>query len=192
MVTSTTLKTFSTEGFSYGPTTFDRRHAFVSTYTYSVPFFRRASGFVRALLGGYEISGITRFQTGALLTPTANTSTGIRRADYLGGDVNLPDGEPTVARYFNTAAFAAAPNTRRGNAGVGIIEGPGLQLWDLSVRKKFIFTETKNLELRGDFFNAFNRTNFRNVQTIVTDGAYGRLTSSGVARNIQFALRFTF
>ena len=102
-----------------------------------------------ALLDGYEISGITRFQTGALLTPTANTSTGIRRADYLGGDVNLPNGERTVAQYFDTAAFRAAPNDRRGNAGVGIIQGPGLQLWDLSVRKKFIFSETKNLELRG-------------------------------------------
>lgn len=178
--------------FSYGPTNFDRRHVFVSTYSYSVPFFRNASSFARALLGGYEISGITRFQTGALLTPTANTSTGNRRADYIGGDVNLPEGGPTVPRYFNTAAFRAAPDTRRGNAGVGIIQGPGLQLWDLSVRKKFIFSETKNLELRGDFFNAFNRTNFRNLQTNLSDGAYGRLTSSGVARNIQFALRFSF
>ena len=179
--------------FSYGPTTFDRRHAFVTTYTYSVPFFRRASGFVRALLGGYEISGITRLQTGAFLTPTANTALGANlRADYLGGEVNFPNGERTVARYFNTAAFAAAPITRRGTAGVGIIEGPGLQLWDLSVRKKFIFSESKNLELRGDFFNAFNRANFRNLEIRLNDGAYGRLTSSGVARNIQFALRFTF
>jgi Carboxypeptidase regulatory-like domain len=179
--------------FSYGPTNFDRRHAFVSTYTYSVPFFRRASGFARALLGGYEISGITRFQTGAFLTPTANTALGGNlRADYVGGEVNLPNGERTVARYFNTAAFAAAPITRRGTAGVGTIKGPGLQLWDLSVRKKFIFSETKNLELRGDFFNAFNRTNFRNLEIRLNDGAYGRLTSSGVARNIQFALRFTF
>jgi hypothetical protein len=56
----------------------------------------------------------------------------------------------------------------------------------------FIFSETKNLELRGDFFNAFNRTNFRNLQTNLSDGAYGRLTASRVARNIQFALRFTF
>jgi hypothetical protein len=175
--------------FSYGPTSNDRRHVFVSTYTYSVPFFRRAGGFARALLGGYEISGITRFQTGPLLTPTANTSTGNRRADYLGGDVNS-SADPVY--YFNRAAFRSAPDTRRGNAGVGIIQGPGLQLWDLSVRKKFIFSETKNLELRGDFFNAFNRTNFRGLPTNLNDGSYGRLNSSGVARNIQFALRFTF
>lgn len=90
------------------------------------------------------------------------------------------------------AAFVAAPNDRRGNAGVGIIQGPGLQLWDLSVRKKFIFSENKNLELRGDFFNAFNRVNFRGLPTNLDDGAYSRLNSSGVARNIQFALRFTF
>ncbi len=175
--------------FSYGPTSFDRRHAFVSTYTYSLPFYRRATGFKRALLGGYEISGITRFQTGALLTPTANTSTGNRRADYVGGEINSST-DPLF--YFNRAAFRAAPDTRRGSAGVGIIQGPGLQLWDLSVRKKFIFSESKNLELRGDFFNAFNRVNFRGLPTNLNDGAYGRLNSSGVARNIQFALRFTF
>ena len=175
--------------YSYGPANFDRRHVFVSTYTYRVPFFRRSSGFTRALLGGYELSGITRLQTGALLTPTANTSTGSRRADYIGGDVNSSS-DPVY--YFNRAAFRAAPDTRRGNAGVGIIQGPGLQLWDLSVRKKVIFSETKNLELRGDFFNAFNRTNFRNLATSLNDGAYGRTTSSGVARNIQFALRFNF
>jgi hypothetical protein len=107
-------------------------------------------------------------------------------------DCNSVDGTNSVARYFNTAAFAPAPDFRRGTAGVGIIQGPGTQLWDISVRKKIIFTEARNLELRADFFNAFNRTNFRNVQTNLSDGAYGRLTSSGVARNIQLALRFTF
>ena len=130
----------------------------------------------------------------------SNTSTGNRRADYIGGDVNSPLGGPTVARYFNTAAFRAAPDTRRGNAGVGIIQGPGLQLWDLSVRKKFIFSETKNLELRGDFFNAFNRANFKmpssstgaNFSNRITSGIFG--ASAGVfdPREIQFSLKLNF
>ncbi|MEJ7710520.1 MAG: hypothetical protein WKF84_11790 [Pyrinomonadaceae bacterium] len=60
----------------------------------------------RALLAGYELSGITRFQTGALLTPTGNTSIGGRRADYSAAKLNLPNGERTVQRYFNTECLS--------------------------------------------------------------------------------------
>ncbi|MDQ3253285.1 MAG: carboxypeptidase regulatory-like domain-containing protein, partial [Acidobacteriota bacterium] len=88
--------------FNYGPANFDRRHISVTTYTYALPFFRSASGFTRALLAGYEISGITRFQTGQLFTPSGGTSTGGRRPDYIGGDIALPNGERSVARWFNT------------------------------------------------------------------------------------------
>jgi hypothetical protein len=71
--------------YNYGPATFDRRHIFVATYTYTVPFFRHSHGFMKSVLDGYEISGITRFQSGAYFTPVGNTLLGSRRADYLGG-----------------------------------------------------------------------------------------------------------
>ncbi len=51
--------------FNYGPATFDRRHVFAVTYTYTAEdVFSRTNGFARALLDGYEVSGITRFQSG--------------------------------------------------------------------------------------------------------------------------------
>jgi len=151
--------------FNYGPASFDRRHISVTTYTYSLPFFRTASGLTRALLAGYELSGITRFQTGQLFTPSGGTSTGGRRADYIGGAVNLPNGERTVARWFNTAAFRQAPDGRPGSAGVGIIQGPGRQSWDISLRKRIIITETTGLEFAAELFNAFNRANFTNLNS---------------------------
>ncbi|MBA3439886.1 MAG: TonB-dependent receptor, partial [Pyrinomonadaceae bacterium] len=140
--------------FNYGPASFDRRHVSVTTYTYSLPFFRDAGGWKRAVLGGYELSGITRFQTGGYFTPSGGTTTGGRRADYIGGDVNLPNGERTVDRWFNTAAFRQAPDGRPGSAGVGIIQGPGRQSWDISLRKRFAITEGSGLELRAELFNA--------------------------------------
>ncbi|MEJ7710521.1 MAG: hypothetical protein WKF84_11795 [Pyrinomonadaceae bacterium] len=48
------------------------------------------------------------------------------------------------------------------------------------------------MELRADFFNAFNRTNFRGLNTDLNNAAFGRLTSSGVPRNIQFAIKYIF
>jgi hypothetical protein len=175
---------------SYGPATFDRRHIFVTTYDYRLPFFRDLKGVGGAVLSGWEISGITRYQSGPYLTVTGNTSIGTRRADYLGGPVLLPN--PGPDGWINPAAFRAAPDDRRGNSGVGIVPGPNLQLWDFSMRKRFSITEKVNLRLQADMFNAFNRANFKAPSTVVTNGGFGTITSTGPARNIQFGLKLDF
>jgi hypothetical protein len=179
--------------FNYGPATFDRRHIFAATYTYRVPFFRHMQGFAKAILDGYEISGITRLQSGAYFTPVANSNIGSRRAEYLGGAVLFPNGERSQSSWANRAAFAATvPDTRRGSAGVGIIEGPGSQTWDFSLRRRFSLTERFKLQFQADIFNAFNRTNFRDMEVNLANQAFGTLTASGPARNIQFGLKLNF
>src|SRR5918912_378643 len=70
---------------SYGPASFDRRHIFVTTYDYRLPFFRNLKGVGGGALSGWETSGITRYQSGAYLTVTADPAIGNRRADYVGG-----------------------------------------------------------------------------------------------------------
>ena len=184
---------------NYGPATFDRRHIFVSTYDYHLPFFKTMNGIGKAVLAGWEVSGITRFQSGAYFTPTASTAIGTRRADYLGGPVLVSDsGAPALTctgiciPWVNTTAFAAAPPTRRGSAGVGIIQGPALKTWDLSMRKQFSLTERFNLRFQADFFNLFNRANFRSPAVVVTGGGFGAITTAGPARNIQFGLKLNF
>jgi hypothetical protein len=177
--------------FNYGPATFDRRHIFVATYTYTVSAFRRLENrFARALLDGYEISGITRLQSGRFFTPTANTSIGARRADYLGGETVLDN--PGPDGWADRAAFAAAPDTRRGTAGVGIIQGPGLNSWDVSVRKRFALSERFRVQLQADFFNIFNRANFRDLEESLNNAAFGTVLNAGPPRNIQLGLKLTF
>lgn len=180
--------------FNYGPTTFDRRHVFFTTYTYRIPFFRNWGRIADGVFDGWEISGITRYQTGQYLTPTADTSIGRRRADYIGGSVNFPAGAQRPRRWFNVTAFTPAAETRRGTAGVGIIEGPGYYQWDLSLRKKFSVTERTRLQVQADFFNAFNQTDFRNPDINVTpsNAAAGQIPSAAPGRNIQLALKLTF
>jgi hypothetical protein len=175
--------------FNYGPTDFDRRHILVFTYTYRLPLLAGSNGFVRAVAGGWEASGITRWQTGQYLTPTGNSSIGGRRADYIGGEI---EGPKTIEQWFNTAAFANPPNDRRGTAGVGMIEGPGRYLWDLSLRKKFFLTERLGLQFQGDLFNVLNHVNLNNPNTNRNDAAFGTINASAPGRNIQLGLKLTF
>jgi hypothetical protein len=192
-------KDYYARHLAYGPAQFDRRHIFVSTFTYSLPFFRTSSGFAKAALGDWEVSGVTRLQSGPLYTPTvSNSRLGRKRADYVGGPIQLSDEDKTLTRFFNTSAFRTPPEGRQGNAGTGIIEGPGWHSWDLSLRKRFAIKEDVRLQLQMDLFNAFNRANFmlsNNLTTANLDintGTFGQVISAAPGRNIQLGLRLDF
>jgi hypothetical protein len=145
-------------------------------------------------LRGWMISGIGRRQTGAPLTITANTSIGTRRADYIGGPVLVPEDERGPDNWLNPAAFAPAADDRRGNVGVGIARGPGLYLFDVSLRKQFRFgsREHYNIQFQVDAFNILNHVNFRNPQVNWSNAEFGSITTAGPARSMQLALRFNF
>ncbi len=180
--------------FNYGPATFDRRHVFALTYTYNVRMFSRTRGFVKAVLDGYEISGVTRLQSGPYLTAsgTANSVFGNRRADCLSSEALFEDGERGPNNWARREAFAIAPDTRRGTCGVGTLLGPGAQTWDFSLRRNFGLTERFKLRFQADIFNAFNRTNFRDLESNLSSAAFGTISTSGPPRNIQFGLKLTF
>jgi hypothetical protein len=178
--------------FFVGPTTYDRRHALITTFTYEVPFLRDQTSIAALVAGGWELSGKVRWQSGQYLTPTGNTSIGTRRADYLGGEISLPSDQRTEDRWFNTAAFATAPDDRRGNASIGIIEGPHWHQWDLSMRKNFALPGTVKLEFRADVFNVFDRVNFNNPNTTVTSAEFGTITTARIPRQTQLSFRLQF
>jgi carboxypeptidase family protein len=175
--------------FNYGPTSFDRHHIFVTTYTYRLPFLNKSISFIRNSLGGWEVSGITRWQTGQYLTPTGNSSIGGRRANATGEPV---EGPKTIDEWFNTAAFGRPSDDSRGIAGVGVIEGPGRYLWDLSLRKRFSLSEKFKLQFQADFFNAWNFVNLNNPNIDSNNNAYGTISGAAPGRNIQFGLKLTF
>jgi hypothetical protein len=179
--------------YNYGPATFDRRHVFSLTYTYTPKMFSRLRGFAKAALDGYEISGVTRLQSGPYLTATAtgNSALGNRRADCT-GDPLFPNGQRDANHWANPDSFKAAPDSRRGTCGVGTIEGPGAQTWDFSLRRSFGLTERFKLRFQADIFNAFNRTNLRDLEVNRSNAAFGQISTSGPPRNIQFGLKLIF
>lgn len=186
--------------FNYGPATFDRTHVFVATYTYSLPLFKKSKGFVRALLYGYELSGITRFQSGRPFTVTANSTVGgTRRADVLSSDIYRRDRDNRT--WINPAAFAGVTTGRLGTSGVGIVRGPNFFINDFSIRKRFRIGERKDIRLQGDVFNVFNRNNFNSINTTCnsstptggcTSAGFGTLTASGPGRSIQLGIKLGF
>ncbi len=178
--------------FNYGPASFDRRHAFVATLNAKLPFFRQSAAWKRAVFGGWELSGIGRLQSGPYSTITSSTAVGTRRADYNGADVVLPNGRRGPDQWFNTEAFSAPPLERRGISGPMIVEGPGLQILDVSFRKQYRVNERSSLRLQADLFNALNKANLRGLSTVTTSLNFGSLTASGPGRNVQIGLRLEF
>jgi hypothetical protein len=178
--------------YSYGPLSFDRRHAFFGTFVWQLPKMTKFNPAVRNVVGGWQLSGLIRLQSGGFSTISANTATGTRRADYVGGDTLVPSGQRGPNSWINKAAFAAAGVDHYGTSSVGMVEGPGLQTYDLSVGKYFAFTESVNLRFQADFFNAFNNVNFSGLGTTVTNGSFGTLSSAYPARNVQLGLKLYF
>jgi hypothetical protein len=120
----------------------------------------------------------------------ANTSRGTIRPN-LTGDPNLPSDERSTARWFDTSAFSAPPAFTFGNAPRNAVEGPGRKLVDVNVQKRVSVAGT-GIELRLDLFNAFNTPQFNNPGRTFGTPAFGTITSTGPAREIQLGVRFTF
>ena len=182
--------------FNYGPSDNDRRHVFVSTWTYRLPFWLNRQGVLGSVLGGWEVSGITRFQSGAPFTVSGNTAIGSRRADFTGGSEQLSNVGQLLANnsvaWLDATKFSAAPESRLGNSGRNAFYGPGLQQWDISLRKQFRLKGTTKLQFQADLFNAFNNLILRNPATTVTNSDFGTITSAAPLRNVQIGLRFMF
>jgi len=182
--------------YFWGPSSNDRRHIFVATWTYRLPFWLGREDVLGKVLSGWEISGITRFQSGAPFTVSGNTSIGNRRADFDGGNEQAANAGDLLAdnsvAWLDTAKFRAAPEGRLGNSGRNQFFGPGLQQWDISLRKQFRIKGSVKASFHADFFNAFNNLILRNPATTVTNAGFGTITSAAPLRNIQLGFRVMF
>lgn len=177
-----------------GLASYDKTHIFVANFLYELPFFRQARGVVYNILGGWQVGGIVRGESGTPLTIIISPN---RANSFFGGSqrpdlIGDPRGPKTVRQWFNTAAFALPALNTFGNAGRSIVRGPGLHLWDLSLYKRFRVTESVGMQFRAEFFNAFNHTNFSGVGTTLGTPSFGQVTSALSPREVQLGLRIDF
>jgi hypothetical protein len=180
----------------WGRCAIDFRHAFKLNTVYRLPFGADLTGVARALLADWQVGVGVNLHSGGPFNVIvsgnpANTSRGTIRPNLV-GEPNLPPGDRTVQRWFDTAAFAAVPAFTFGSAGRNIVEGPATKLVDLNVQKRVRFGSTYAAEFRFDLFNAFNTPQFGTPNRVFGTPAFGTITTTGAAREIQLGVRFIF
>ncbi|MBZ5620879.1 MAG: hypothetical protein LAQ69_19440 [Acidobacteriia bacterium] len=117
-------------------------------------------------------------------------SAGLQRPDVV-RNPNLSPDRRSVTRWFDTDAFSQPAPYTFGNEGVGIIRAPRWINSDLALLRNFAVTEHARLQLRGEFFNAFNHTNL-NPPRPAFGSSFGVISSAGPARQIQVGGRLLF
>jgi hypothetical protein len=184
----------------WGRMGWDARHRFTTGYVYELPF-GRGTGLLNKIAGGWQLNGIVQLQSGNPFTigvsgdianigaPNNNTN----RANYVGGDPDLPGDQRTTERWFNTAAFATPATFTFGNVGRNTVDGPGLVSIDASLAKNTFVTERVNAQFRAEFFNMPNHPNYNTPGRFVNTPQFGTVVGQRTsARQIQLALKLVF
>ena len=176
---------------------FDHRHQFVGSAAYEFPFQRNAGGWREGLLGHWRLNGIVTIQSGAPFTVNitddqANIGAGpAQRPDML-RTPNLPRGERTVDRWFDTDAFVLQAPFTFGSAPRNPVFAPGYANVDVSLAKNWLLADGGRLEFRWEIFNVLNRANFDLPNRFFGSPNFGRIFSALNAREMQFGLRYSF
>ncbi len=205
-------------GLDYGNVIFDRRHRVLATFLYTLPFgkggtFLPNSGrLMDALVGGWQLGGVTVFQSGAFLTPSESSTdpagtnvlnvAGVTRADVV------PGVSPRATRglsnsagpvFVNPNAFAVPADNigRFGDAAVGSVVGPGTDAVSLSLIKAVHITEQLQFQFGAQAANALNHRNYDVPNMSVDASAFGTLSGLQSAegagpRNVEITGRISF
>jgi outer membrane receptor protein involved in Fe transport len=172
----------------------DRRHKFVASVVYNTHFYSQGDSSIgRAIFDGWTIA------------PIFNALSGPRYTANISGNPGNAFGTGTSSGTLNgsggSARFSLVPRN--------FFKQPAIINTDLRVSRRFRFTETANIEVLGEVFNLFNRTQVSGINstiyTVNTSGtsaslnyntAFGQTTEAGATlfreRQVQFAVRFEF
>jgi hypothetical protein len=147
-------------------------------------------------ISGWQIAGLVRVQAGDAVPVTQatnnNSSLGfaVQRPNRI-GNPNEFDGR-SVAKYFSTAAFTAAPQFVIGSSSRNPVRGPGLQNADVMIGKTLRITERVNLEFRAEAFNVSNTPPLNDPNGSFGSAAFGTITSAGNPRDFEFVAKVHF
>jgi hypothetical protein len=184
---------------------FDRRHIFNASMVILSPGI--GQGFAKKLTKDWQLAPIVSLYSGQPFNVTTGSDvslTGITldRPNVVPGVDALPH---TLTQWFNPAVFAGGCNNATyaanlscvplgtfGNASRNIFHGPGTIQWDMSVTRKFQFTERFRTELRGEFFNIMNHANWNAPAAGLTSSTFGQITTFGSPRLVQLSMKMFF
>jgi len=196
--------------WSYGKSGSDQTHNLVLNYIWDLPKMsaRWGNPVARRLLDHWQISGITAFVSGQpsgvgfSTTDTVDLNGGGDGTRILvTGKAQLPHGERTFGRWFQTGVFARPPRGDPGDAPKDVFRGPGHNNWDLALVKNIpVYGESRYFQFRWEMYNTFNHTQYSGVDSTArfdpqgnqVNARFGQVTGTRSARVMQASLRFTF
>jgi len=189
-----------------GLSSFDIRHQFRAFSVYEMPFGERKRlanhGWSEHLLGNWRLMNTLTWQTGTPYTAilggtSSDNGTGTNfslRAEQVGDpNVGICGGAPSA--FFDVSAFATPAAGQYGNERRGAIEGPCSFSWNMSFGKSFRFGQSergRRLDARWEVQNLTNTPHFTGLATTFGSAFFGRVTSAGSMRTMDFTLRMNF
>jgi hypothetical protein len=193
----------------WGNVAFSRRHRFLTTFLYELPFGKlTASRLAKQIIGGWDLAGVALVQSGPFLTitvPGADPSgtgfpqlVGNGRADIVSGVSPVVD-NPTPQRWLNPAAYAVPASNigRYPTSPVGGVQGPGTFAISMSLNKTIQFTEAVRLQIGGQAANLLNHVNYAPPNTTFNTAPFGTINNVQAAegagpRQMQLTARLVF
>ena len=188
-----------------GLSMFDACNRFVFSYDWALPFWTHPQGWYQHALGGWHLDGIATLMSGTPFTVfdsndvsaqgSAPEITGFsaQRPNLIGNPNNGPH---SVTDWLKASAFQrldlVANAGQFGTEGRNVNIGPGYADWDFAALKDIKLTESKQLQFRAELFNFLNHTNFRLPDSDISSPTFNQILAAQPARQIQFALKFTY
>jgi hypothetical protein len=156
-----------------------------------------SSGIQNALLGGWSVNGILSLQSGMPVTVTQATNFNsfagfVLQRPNLVGKPNLSPDDRIPAKFFNTGAFATAPQFTIGSASRNPVRGPAYRDLDLALVKNTTLFHETGLEFRAELFNVTNTPAFAQPNGSFGSPSFGSITATTTdPRVMQLAIRIS-
>ena len=192
---------------NWAPAGYDVTHSWTFDYVYQIPGLKASSNNAvgRALLNGWQISGITHYQSGRPISIFSNGDLkGIDAGSLFADLIGDPYAGQTKSRWLNPAAFARPQDGRYGSLHRHTLRGPGYSNWDASLSKIIKIKEEANLKVGMDVFNLFNHPQVWGINTGFSGdnpgsgisnssrGTFGTISSYRDPRILQFGFKLEF
>jgi len=164
-------------------------------------FGSNASPLVEGVLGGWQLTAIDTATSGLPInltySPTSQfqVSTAPNYRPNVGCDPVTQQGQRTTSNYLNKSCVSVPtdPSHPWGNASRNSVRGYPFYQFDLGLHKQFgLWREGTRLEFRAEAFNLLNQTNFQAPNSNISSSAFGSITSTFPARQVQFAAKILF
>jgi hypothetical protein len=180
----------------------DIPHDFVSSVVWDLPAGagrrHQPRGVLGALASDWTVTGVVSLQSGVPIAVTQTTNFnafagfGVQRPNLV-GDPTLPADQRDETRWFNTAAFAIAPQFTIGSASRNPVRGPAYRDLDVAVLRRIpMASRDRALELRAEIFNLFNSVNLGAPAAVAGAANFGTITTALDPRVVQVAVKFLF